>query len=128
MPSAGRVDGTRRLLLWPQATHAVLSESVHGVALMKPAQLCSQYPHVVYTGIVLPALQTARLDPYPTPFPSPQVLDARDPLGTRCRHLEHHLRKNARHKHLLLLLNKCDLVRGEPSRPQWTLAPGTPKP
>ncbi|KAL4452383.1 hypothetical protein ABPG75_008045 [Micractinium tetrahymenae] len=39
-----------------------------------------------------------------------QVLDARDPNGTRCRHLEHHLKKNARHKHLLLLLNKCDLV------------------
>lgn len=43
-----------------------------------------------------------------------QVLDARDPLGTRCRYLEHHLRKNARHKHLLLLLNKCDLVRPPP--------------
>ena len=41
-----------------------------------------------------------------------QVLDARDPQGTRCRHLEQHLRKNARHKHMLLLLNKCDLVRG----------------
>lgn len=40
----------------------------------------------------------------------PQVLDARDPNGTRCRHLEQHLKKNARHKHLLLLLNKCDLV------------------
>lgn len=40
-----------------------------------------------------------------------QVLDARDPMGTRCRHLENHLKKNARHKHLLLLLNKCDLVR-----------------
>jgi nuclear GTP-binding protein len=40
-----------------------------------------------------------------------QVLDARDPEGTRCRHLETHLRKNARHKHLLFLLNKCDLVR-----------------
>ena len=40
-----------------------------------------------------------------------QVLDARDPEGTRCRHLEQHLRKNARHKHMLLLLNKCDLVR-----------------
>ena len=39
-----------------------------------------------------------------------QVLDARDPNGTRCRHLEQHLKKNARHKHLLLLLNKCDLV------------------
>ena len=39
-----------------------------------------------------------------------QVLDARDPLGTRCQHVERHLKKNARHKHMLLLLNKCDLV------------------
>ena len=41
-----------------------------------------------------------------------QVLDARDPMGTRCGFLESHLRANARHKHLILLLNKCDLVRG----------------
>ncbi len=40
------------------------------------------------------------------------MLDARDPNGTRCRHLEQHLKKNAKHKHLLLLLNKCDLVSG----------------
>lgn len=40
-----------------------------------------------------------------------QVLDARDPEGTRCRHIEAHLRKNARHKHLIFVLNKCDLVR-----------------
>eukprot|EP00898_Chlorokybus_atmophyticus_P006269 jgi/Chlat1/6643/Chrsp49S06143 len=39
-----------------------------------------------------------------------QVLDARDPEGTRCRYLEKHLRNNARHKHLILLLNKVDLV------------------
>jgi len=39
-----------------------------------------------------------------------QVLDARDPVGTRSKHLETHLRKNARHKHLIFLLNKCDLV------------------
>mmetsp|Transcript_14612 Transcript_14612/g.41110 ORF Transcript_14612/g.41110 Transcript_14612/m.41110 type:complete len:708 (-) Transcript_14612:179-2302(-) len=39
-----------------------------------------------------------------------QVLDARDPMGTRCRHLESHLKRNCKHKHLLLLLNKCDLV------------------
>ncbi|GAQ91582.1 Nucleolar GTP-binding protein 2 [Klebsormidium nitens] len=39
-----------------------------------------------------------------------QVIDARDPMGTRCKFLEHHLKKNATHKHLLLLLNKCDLV------------------
>ena len=43
---------------------------------------------------------------------SSQVLDARDPLGTRSRFLEHHLRNNAKHKHMILLLNKCDLVRG----------------
>ncbi|RMZ53379.1 hypothetical protein APUTEX25_004867 [Auxenochlorella protothecoides] len=35
-----------------------------------------------------------------------QVIDARDPLGTRCRFLEQHLKKNARHKHMILLLNK----------------------
>ena len=27
-----------------------------------------------------------------------EVLDARDPLGTRSRHVEDHLRKDARHK------------------------------
>lgn len=41
-----------------------------------------------------------------------QVLDARDPIGTRCRHLESHLRHNHRQKHLILVLNKCDLVCG----------------
>ncbi|GKV15921.1 hypothetical protein SLEP1_g26650 [Rubroshorea leprosula] len=39
-----------------------------------------------------------------------QVLDARDPQGTRCRHLEKHLKENCKHKHMILLLNKCDLV------------------
>jgi nuclear GTP-binding protein len=42
-----------------------------------------------------------------------QVLDARDPMGTRCKHLERHLRDNCKHKHLILLLNKCDLI------PSW---------
>jgi nuclear GTP-binding protein len=39
-----------------------------------------------------------------------QVLDARDPAGTRCPHVEKHLRENAKHKHLVFVLNKCDLV------------------
>jgi nuclear GTP-binding protein len=39
-----------------------------------------------------------------------QVLDARDPMGTRCYHLEKHLKENCKHKHLVFLLNKCDLV------------------
>ncbi|CAA6654429.1 unnamed protein product [Spirodela intermedia] len=39
-----------------------------------------------------------------------QVLDARDPQGTRCFHLEKHLKEHCRHKHMILLLNKCDLV------------------
>ena len=39
-----------------------------------------------------------------------QVLDVRDPLGTRSKNVENHLRKNARHKHLIFVLNKCDLV------------------
>ena len=39
-----------------------------------------------------------------------EVLDARDPNGTRCRMLEDHVRKKLRHKHIILLLNKCDLI------------------
>ncbi|OMO80315.1 hypothetical protein CCACVL1_13034 [Corchorus capsularis] len=39
-----------------------------------------------------------------------QVLDARDPQGTRCHHLERHLKEHCTHKHMILLLNKCDLV------------------
>jgi ribosome biogenesis GTPase A len=39
-----------------------------------------------------------------------QVLDARNPMGTRSRRLEAHLKKEARHKHVVLVLNKCDLV------------------
>ncbi|XXG43167.1 hypothetical protein AAC387_Pa01g3269 [Persea americana] len=42
-----------------------------------------------------------------------QVLDARDPQGTRCHHLEKHLKEHCKHKHMVLLLNKCDLV------PDW---------
>jgi nuclear GTP-binding protein len=45
-----------------------------------------------------------------------QVLDARDPVGTRCTHLEQYLRREKAHKHMILLLNKCDLV------PTWATA------
>ncbi|KAI9702352.1 MAG: GTPase required for pre-60S ribosomal subunit nuclear export and maturation [Candelina mexicana] len=38
------------------------------------------------------------------------VLDARDPLGTRCRSVEKYIRDEAAHKHLIFVLNKCDLV------------------
>lgn len=38
------------------------------------------------------------------------VLDARDPEGTRCRSVEKYIREEAPHKHLLFVLNKCDLV------------------
>ncbi|KAI5857368.1 nucleolar GTP-binding protein [Durotheca rogersii] len=38
------------------------------------------------------------------------VLDARDPLGTRCRSVEKYLREEAPHKHLIFVLNKTDLV------------------
>ena len=38
------------------------------------------------------------------------VLDARDPLGTRCRSVEKYVREEAPHKHLVFVLNKCDLV------------------
>lgn len=39
-----------------------------------------------------------------------QVLDARDPLGTRSKYVEDYIRKEKSHKHVVLLLNKIDLV------------------
>ena len=42
-----------------------------------------------------------------------QVLDARNVPGTRNNHIEHHLGKNASHKHLIYVINKCNLV------PNW---------
>ncbi|PYI03746.1 NGP1NT-domain-containing protein [Aspergillus sclerotiicarbonarius CBS 121057] len=38
------------------------------------------------------------------------LLDARDPEGTRCRSIEKYIRDEAPHKHLIFVLNKCDLV------------------
>ena len=38
------------------------------------------------------------------------VLDGRNPLGTRTRTLEEHLKKNCPNKHLIFVMNKCDLV------------------
>ncbi|DBA04187.1 TPA: LOW QUALITY PROTEIN: hypothetical protein N0F65_004295, partial [Lagenidium giganteum] len=42
-----------------------------------------------------------------------QVLDARNVPGTRCEYVENHVKKNASHKHLIFVINKCDLV------PNW---------
>lgn len=39
-----------------------------------------------------------------------QVLDARDPIGTRSKYIEEFLRKEKPHKHLFFILNKVDLV------------------
>lgn len=39
-----------------------------------------------------------------------EVLDARDPMGTRCKHLEKKVSEIGKQKHIVLLLNKCDLV------------------
>jgi nuclear GTP-binding protein len=38
------------------------------------------------------------------------VLDARDPINTRCTYVENFVKKNAPHKHVVLVLNKCDLI------------------
>ena len=38
------------------------------------------------------------------------VLDARNPDGTRTKSLEAHLKQNCPAKHLVFVLNKCDLV------------------
>ena len=45
-----------------------------------------------------------------------EILDARDPIGTRCTYVENFVKKNAPHKHIVFLLNKCDLV------PTWVTA------
>ena len=39
-----------------------------------------------------------------------QVLDARDPLGTRSKHIESYMNREKKHKHLIFVLNKVDLV------------------
>jgi len=39
-----------------------------------------------------------------------QVLDARDPLGTRSQSIEVYMKKEKPWKHLIFVLNKCDLV------------------
>lgn len=39
-----------------------------------------------------------------------QVLDVRDPMGTRSAFIERFMRKEKPHKHLVFVLNKCDLV------------------
>ncbi|KAJ2727179.1 GTPase required for pre-60S ribosomal subunit nuclear export and maturation [Coemansia sp. Benny D115] len=44
------------------------------------------------------------------------VLDARDPMGTRCRHVENYIKTEVPHKHLIFILNKVDLV------PTWVTA------
>ena len=38
------------------------------------------------------------------------MLDARDPMGTRSSHIESFMKKEKQHKHLIFVLNKCDLV------------------
>jgi len=45
-----------------------------------------------------------------------QVLDARDPIGTRSKHIEDHLKNDRKHKQLIFVLNKCDLI------PTWATA------
>ncbi|KAI6163674.1 NGP1NT-domain-containing protein [Pisolithus thermaeus] len=41
------------------------------------------------------------------------ILDARDPLGTMCESVLEYLKKEKAHKHVVLVINKCDLV------PNW---------
>ncbi|XP_068592091.1 nucleolar GTP-binding protein 2 [Cebidichthys violaceus] len=39
-----------------------------------------------------------------------QVLDARDPMGTRSQSIEKYMKKEKSWKHLIFVLNKCDLI------------------
>lgn len=45
-----------------------------------------------------------------------QVLDARDPEATRCLAVEKYLKEQKKRKHMVLVLNKCDLI------PTWAVA------
>eukprot|EP00659_Diplonema_papillatum_P008476 gene8476-13075_t len=45
-----------------------------------------------------------------------QVLDARDPMGTRSKYIENYLKTEKKFKHLVFILNKVDLV------PTWVTA------
>jgi len=45
-----------------------------------------------------------------------QVLDARDPEGTRSKHIEEYMKKEKSFKQLIFVLNKCDLT------PNWVTA------
>lgn len=38
------------------------------------------------------------------------VLDARDPMGTRCPYIEKYLKNTKQHKHFIFVINKVDLV------------------
>ena len=38
------------------------------------------------------------------------VLDARNPNGTRTKFIEHYLKHKCPNKHLVFILNKCDLI------------------
>lgn len=73
------------------------------VAVGKAAQYC-------YTSLHLFVFTMRRMQNLPRRVVCMQVLDARDPEGTRCKFLESHLRKNHKDKHLILILNKVDLV------------------
>lgn len=39
-----------------------------------------------------------------------QVLDGRDPMGTRSPHVEKYLKTECSHKHMIFVLNKIDLI------------------
>jgi len=38
------------------------------------------------------------------------IIDARDPMGTRCYHVEQYLKNHAQYKHIVLIMNKIDLI------------------
>jgi len=48
-----------------------------------------------------------------------QVLDARDPMGTRSKHMEDFLKKEKPHKQLVFIINKCDLVPPRITVSRW---------
>ena len=110
------------LLVWK------LSSDINNCATFLTTQ---HKPRPINTGSPLYACHTAAFIQYPLPFQKLScilqyelftiqvvdssdvlihVLDARDPPGTRCPQVEKYLKKEAPHKHLIFVLNKCDLI------------------
>lgn len=120
--------GAKRRRKKPKLTHTSLESLVKGVSKTQ-----SDYSEEKDSNILLDAPDTETQEPIMLKGQSRrineemykvvdssdiiiQVLDARDPIGTRSKYVEKVLKTDRKHKHLIYVLNKCDLI------PTWATA------